>query len=82
MPVRRPRQERQTHPPGEAGVMSVGRMSGLRLFVQDSGYTSQSTIAAEPFAIPELYADFTLLLPRRGTRAAAIAFYRTVMGWA
>jgi hypothetical protein len=30
----------------------------------------------------EIYADFTLLLPRRGTRAAAIAFYRTVMGWA
>jgi len=33
-------------------------------------------------AARELYADFTLLLPRRGTRAAAIAFYRTVMGWA
>jgi hypothetical protein len=28
------------------------------------------------------YADFTLLSPRRGTSAAAIAFYRTVMGWA
>jgi hypothetical protein len=61
--------------------MSVGRMSGLRLFVQDSGYTSQIRIAAGPFAAMEIYADFTLLLPRRGTRAAAIAFYRTVMGW-
>jgi hypothetical protein len=30
----------------------------------------------------EIYADFTLLSPRRGTRAAVIAFYRTVMGWA
>jgi hypothetical protein len=28
------------------------------------------------------YADFTLLSPRRGTRPAAIAFYRTVTGWA
>jgi hypothetical protein len=28
------------------------------------------------------YADFTLLSPRRGTRPASIAFYRTVMGWA
>jgi hypothetical protein len=37
---------------------------------------------AGPFTIMELYADFTFLLPRRGTRAAAIAFYRTVMGWA
>jgi hypothetical protein len=69
--------------------MSVGRMSGLRLFVQDSGYTSQIRIAAGPFvrqgnlsSAMEIYADFTLLLPRRGTRAAAIAFYRTVMGWA
>jgi hypothetical protein len=62
--------------------MSVGRMSGLGVFVQDSGYTSQILIAAGPFAAAKLYADFTLLLPRRGTRAAAIAFYRTVMGWA
>jgi hypothetical protein len=57
-------------------------MSGLRLFVQDSGYTSQIRIAAGPFAAMEIYADFTLLSPRRGTRAAVIAFYRTVMGWA
>jgi hypothetical protein len=57
-------------------------MSGLRQFVQDSGYTSQIRIAAGPFAAMEIYADFTLLSPRRGTRAAVIAFYRTVMGWA
>jgi hypothetical protein len=62
--------------------MSVGRMSGLRQFVQDSGYTSQIRIAAGPFAAMEIYANFTLLSPRRGTRAAVIAFYRTVMGWA
>ena len=47
--------------------MSVGRMSGLRLFVQDSGYTSQIRIAAGPFvrhgnlsSAMEIYADFYL----------------------
>jgi hypothetical protein len=40
-------------------------------------------ISARPFAAHgNFFADFTLLLPRRGTRAAKIAFYRTVMGWA
>jgi hypothetical protein len=67
-----------TSAPAEPG--DIGR--ALRLFVQDSGYTSQIRIAAGPFAAMEIYADFTLLSPRRGTRAAVIAFYRTVMGWA
>ena len=40
--------------------MSVGRMSGLRLFVQDSGYTSQIRSAAGPFAAMELLCRFYL----------------------